>query len=51
MTIEDHIIFQETMVNELKNRNREVKEKRRVLKQDDMYHGALEDILLGKMSC
>lgn len=36
------------MVNELKTRNREVKEKRRLLKQDDMYHGALEDILLGK---
>ena len=35
------------MVNELKNRNREIKEKRRLLKQDDMYHGALEDILLG----
>lgn len=39
------------MVNELKNRNREreKKEQRRLLKQDDMYHGALEDILLGKL--
>ncbi|KAI8777890.1 formin-like protein isoform X3 [Biomphalaria glabrata] len=37
---------QEAMVNELKHRNRERKEQRRLLKQDDMYHGALEDILL-----
>lgn len=37
-------------MNELKNRNREIKEKRRLMKQDDMYHGALEDILLGKAS-
>lgn len=36
------------MVTELKNRNREIKEKRRLLKQDEVYHGALEDILLGK---
>ena len=36
------------MVSELKNRNRDIKEKRRLMKQDDMYHGALEDILLGE---
>ncbi|XP_005091796.1 formin-like protein isoform X2 [Aplysia californica] len=42
----DKKMTQEAMVSELKNRNREIKEKRRLLKQDDMYHGALEDILL-----
>ncbi|BFZ01227.1 hypothetical protein BsWGS_04266 [Bradybaena similaris] len=42
----DKKMTQEAMVNELKNRNREIKEKRRLMKQDDMYHGALEDILL-----
>ena len=41
-------VWQEAMVSELKNRNREIKEKRRLLKQDEVYHGALEDILLGK---
>ena len=43
-------VWQEAMVSELKNRNREIKEKRRLLKQDEVYHGALEDILLGKHS-
>ena len=41
-------VWQEAMVSELKNRNREIKEKRRLLKQDEVYHGALEDILLGR---
>ena len=36
------------MVAELKNRNKEMnKDKHRLLKQDEVYHGALEDILLG----
>ena len=38
---------QEAMVSELKSRNRDIREQRRLMKQDDMYHGALEDILLG----
>lgn len=35
------------MINELKNKTRQVKETR-LLKQDEVYNGALEDILLGK---
>lgn len=42
---------QEAMIAEMKNRNREIKEKRRLLKQDEVYHGALEDILLGAYHC
>lgn len=34
------------MINELKNKTRQVKETR-LLKQDEVYNGALEDILLG----
>lgn len=34
------------MINELKNKTRLVNEKR-LLKQDEVYNGALEDILLG----
>lgn len=36
------------MINELKNKTRQVKETR-LLKQDEVYNGALEDILLGKL--
>lgn len=35
------------MINELKSKTRQVKETR-LLKQDEVYNGALEDILLGK---
>ncbi|KAK6165836.1 hypothetical protein SNE40_022673 [Patella caerulea] len=38
-------ITQEAMVSELKNRNRQIKEKK-LLNKDEVYHGALEDILL-----
>ena len=38
---------QEAMVSELKQRNRQIKEKK-LLNKDEVYHGALEDILLGK---
>lgn len=34
------------MINELKNKTKMVKEKK-LLHQDDVYNGALEDILLG----
>ncbi|XP_076360922.1 formin-like protein isoform X2 [Tachypleus tridentatus] len=37
---------QDAMINELKNKALQVKEKR-LLKQDEVYNGALEDILLG----
>ncbi|XP_022243881.1 formin-like protein CG32138 [Limulus polyphemus] len=36
---------QDAVINELKNKARQVKEKR-LLKQDEVYNGALEDILL-----
>lgn len=36
------------MINELKSKTRQVKETR-LLKQDEVYNGALEDILLGKI--
>ncbi|XP_022252041.1 formin-like protein CG32138 [Limulus polyphemus] len=39
-------IKQDAVINELKNKTRQVKEKR-LLKQDEVYNGALEDILLG----
>jgi hypothetical protein len=38
------------MVTELKQRNRNIKEKK-LLNKDEVYHGALEDILLGKLCC
>lgn len=41
--------MQEAVINELKSKTRQVKETR-LLKQDEVYNGALEDILLGK-SC
>jgi hypothetical protein len=34
-------------VSELKNRTKHIKEKK-LLNKDEVYHGALEDILLGK---
>ena len=34
------------MVSELKQRNRNIKEKK-IMNKDEVYHGALEDILLG----
>lgn len=37
------------MVSELKTRNRQIKEKK-LLGKDEVYHGALEDILLGECS-
>ncbi|XP_076328093.1 LOW QUALITY PROTEIN: formin-like protein [Tachypleus tridentatus] len=37
---------QDAVINELKSKTRQVKEKR-LLKQDEVYNGALEDILLG----
>ena len=36
------------MVSELKQRSRQIKEKK-LLNKDEVYHGALEDILLGKL--
>ncbi|XP_053373201.1 formin-like protein isoform X2 [Mercenaria mercenaria] len=41
----DKKIVQEQMVSELKQRNRQIKEKK-LLNKDEVYHGALEDILL-----
>lgn len=37
------------MINELKTKNRMVHEKK-ILQQDEVYNGALEDILLGLKS-
>ena len=34
-------------MSELKQRSRQIKEKK-LLNKDEVYHGALEDILLGK---
>ena len=39
--------MQEAVVSELKRKQRQIKEKK-VLNRDEVYHGALEDILLGK---
>lgn len=36
-------------MSELKTRNRQIKEKK-LLGKDEVYHGALEDILLGECS-
>lgn len=41
-------LLQEAVINELKSKTRQVKETR-LLKQDEVYNGALEDILLGKI--
>ncbi|ESP01673.1 hypothetical protein LOTGIDRAFT_139357 [Lottia gigantea] len=41
----DKKLSQEAMVSELKNRNKQIKEKK-LLNKDEVYHGALEDILL-----
>lgn len=41
----DKKLVQEAMVSELKMRNRQIKEKK-LLNKDEVYHGALEDILL-----
>lgn len=37
--------FQDALINELKHKTRLVKEKK-LLQQDEVYNGALEDILL-----
>lgn len=42
------LLFQEAVINELKSKTKQVKETR-LLKQDEVYNGALEDILLGKL--
>jgi hypothetical protein len=39
--------LQEAVVGELKQKQQKIKEKK-VLNRDEVYHGALEDILLGK---
>ena len=40
-------LFQEAVVNELKRKQRQIKDKK-ILNRDEVYHGALEDILLGR---
>lgn len=48
-----HIVFfllsQEAVINELKSKTKQVQEKK-LLHQDEVYNGALEDILLGLKS-
>jgi hypothetical protein len=39
--------LQDAVVNELRKKQRQIKEKK-VLNRDEVYHGALEDILLGE---
>ena len=39
-------MLQEAVVNELKRKQRQIKDKK-ILNRDEVYHGALEDILLG----
>lgn len=39
-------VFQEAVINELKSKTNAVREKK-LLHQDEVYNGALEDILLG----
>ena len=49
LKFESIILFshqQEAVVGELKQKQRMIKEKK-VLNRDEVYHGALEDILLG----
>lgn len=41
--------IQEAVINELKNKTNSVREKK-LLQQDEVYNGALEDILLGLKS-
>lgn len=43
------VIFQDAVINELKHKTRAVQEKK-LLQQDEVYNGALEDILLGLKS-
>ena len=40
------LVVQEAVVGELKQKHRQIKEKK-VLNRDEVYHGALEDILMG----
>ena len=40
------LFVQEAVVGELKQKHRQIKEKK-VLNRDEVYHGALEDILMG----
>lgn len=42
-------LLQEAVINELKHKTRLVQEKK-LLQQDEVYNGALEDILLGLKS-
>lgn len=42
-------LFQDAVINELKSKSRMVEEKK-LLHQDEVYNGALEDILLGLRS-
>jgi hypothetical protein len=44
-----HFYQQDAVINELKNKTRLVQEKK-LLQQDEVYNGALEDILLGLRS-
>lgn len=48
-----HVVFfllsQEAVINELKSKTKQVQEKK-LLHQDEVYNGALEDILLGLKS-
>lgn len=48
LTWNDVLILQEAVVSELKRKQRQIKEKK-VLNRDEVYHGALEDILLGEL--
>lgn len=44
--INDFFCLQEAVINELKSKNNAVREQK-ILQQDEVYNGALEDILLG----
>jgi len=44
------VAVQEAVVGELKQKHRQIKEKK-VLNRDEVYHGALEDILMGVYKC
>ena len=41
------VFVQDAVVTELKRKTRQIREKK-VLNRDEVYHGALEDILLGE---
>lgn len=43
------VIFQEAVIHELKNTTNAIREKK-LLQQEEVYNGALEDILLGLVS-